>query len=86
MVACSVCSSLSSIEPTSWYSGGVFVLWLTLLLVLFLFICEGRYVAMVKHTRMSKFQQNANVVKLLISCRLAMGEWGVMQGGGVLFW
>ena len=51
---------------------------LILCLVLFFFECEGKIVAMVKHTRRRRFQQNAKVVKSPLTCRLAMGVWGVM--------
>jgi hypothetical protein len=51
---------------------------LILCLVLFFFKCEGKIVAMVKHTIRRRFQQNAKVVKSPLTCRLAMGVWGVM--------
>ena len=50
---------------------------LILLLVLFFFKCEGRNVAIEKHTRKRRCQQNYKDVKLLITCRLEMGEWRV---------
>jgi hypothetical protein len=55
----------------------MFVL-LILWLFLFFFKCEGRNVAIEKHTRKRGCQQNSKDVKSLITCRLAMGEWGVM--------
>jgi hypothetical protein len=56
----------------------MFVLLILLLLVLFFFKCEGRNVAIEKYTRKRRCQRNSKDVKSLITCRLAMGEWGVM--------
>ena len=82
----------AAVETLWWAGSGVIVMsgyscsvcwpWLLLLLilclVLFFFECEGKIVAMVKHTRRRRFQHNAKVVKSPLTCRLAMGVWGVM--------